>query len=119
MSSLCAWPSMTRLEHLCLSNVAPKPGGNLLTSRKLLQLLVLKSVKLSLACIHTLVVIQSVHLQKNTRTLSSNWVTNGIFLAILWTKLKNSHVSSMPPRPQEEQSIISCTIWGHIMIKTS
>jgi len=41
------------------SSVSPKPGGNLLTSGKLLQLLVSKSVKLSLACVHTLVVIQS------------------------------------------------------------
>ena len=64
MSSLCAWPSMTRLGHICLSSVAPKPGGNLLTSGKLLQLLLLKSIKLSLACMHTLVVIQSVHLQE-------------------------------------------------------
>lgn len=63
MSSSCVWPSMIRLGHLCSKSVAQNPGEELLISGKLLLLLVLMSAEPSLECMHTLAVIQSVHLQ--------------------------------------------------------
>ncbi len=58
---------MIGLGHHCFKSVVPKPGEESLISGKLLLLLVLMSVEPLLACMHTLDVMQSVHLQAKVK----------------------------------------------------